>query len=128
MLLVLPHAIERYRERVKQQLTIEQAADELERLLPMATITRERPVWTSEGTQDSWAVLTDAIAFPIERHCVMSCLTRGEVGAELRITKARKRRERSERNGRPGAKKKHGKVARDSRRRARAAKQGQFDD
>lgn len=120
---VTDHAVERYIERVKPHLSDAEAREELKRLLPLAEVDRHGPPWCSDpGRADSFALLSDGIVFPLLHGRVMSCLTRSEVGAELRIVKAKERREQRERRNRKGTQEKHGKVAREARRRARDAR------
>lgn len=119
------HTIERYGERVKPALTREQIATELVGMLAGAELVTEMPAWIT-GTEraDEWVLLTDAIVFPVIAGRITTCLTRGEVGAEIRVVRAQERRERRERDGRPGARKKHGKVARDARNARRRVRDG----
>lgn len=121
------HAVERYIERVKPMLDYEQALDELARLLKMADWGAPAPTWAqTRRDATGWVVIADSIAFPVVTNRLMTCLTRGEVGAELRLLRAgeprgdRARRQRKR-------KKQHGKVARDERRRARAVREEALD-
>lgn len=112
------HAVDRYIERVKPMLSVAQAREELRRMLPMATIDRAGPDWCSDpGHADSFVLLSDGIVFPLYRGRLISCLTRAEVGAELRMVRREERRKA--RDGGPKRKKQHGKVARQERRRLR---------
>lgn len=121
-LFIIEHAVERYQERVKPALDRPQALAELRQLLPSATLTSSRPSWVISGAprpRPEWVVLTDSIVFPVMRGALVTCLTRGEVGTEMRLEHRRERRERRERDRQPGARQKYGKVSRDDRRRRR---------
>lgn len=113
------HAVERYQERVRPALGLAQVLSELDRVLRHATVTRERPEWaTGSNAATEWVVLTDSICFPVVGADLVTCLTRGEFGSKVRVVRQEDRREFAARKGRPGYRKKHGKVARQERRRA----------
>jgi hypothetical protein len=63
------HAIERYRERVRPGLSVEDAEAELQRVLGFATFTREPPDFAAEheGVTVGFLLLGDGIAFPVVR-------------------------------------------------------------
>lgn len=124
--LVSPHAIARYQERVKPALDPGQCAADLRRLLPLCTFSWERPSWASkrhDQTPVEWVLLGDAIAFVVEGDRVLTCVTRSAVGAEVRVVRADERQQDWDRNARPGRRQKHGKVARQQR----AARNAQRD-
>lgn len=131
LLRVRQHAVLRYQERVRPALSESELQIELERVLPGATLVYDRPSWCAPASSDgkwpdSWVVLTDAIVFPVIDGFLITCLTRGEVGSKVRVERQDLRRERQDRKLAPGAKKKHGKVARDARRRSRAAREAEM--
>jgi hypothetical protein len=71
------HAVVRYHERVRPGLTLDQAGDELERLLAAHGRWAERPDWVSdELPANRWVLLGDGIAFPVEGDVMVSCVTR----------------------------------------------------
>ncbi len=111
------HAIERYRDRVKPDLTFEEASAELRRLLRHATISSQRPSWSNdeyERTYATYAVLSDGIVLVVlsdqyAAGVAVTCLTRGGVGDEARAKRNRRRprrtvfggRSRNDRRARP---------------------------
>lgn len=122
------HAIVRYQERVRPALDDAELLAELARVLPGATVVYECPLWCSPAASDGnwpdrWVMLGDAIVFPACGLALLTCLTRGEVGAQVRVQRQERRRDSVERASRRGTKKKHGKVARDARRSAQAARE-----
>jgi hypothetical protein len=123
---VTDHAVERYQERVKPALDLEQAQAEVMRLLPGLEFTFERPVWAAAADQPhtEWVMVGDGIAFVVHGERVVRCVTRSETGAEVRIVKQKIGQQKRSRKSAPGQREKHGKVARhgkvqrDARRRA----------
>lgn len=113
MIVVLTtHAIRRYQERVKPALTRAQAADELERLLPLATVDDEPPHWLTEDNlhEDApghhvtaWAHLSDGVVLPLEHDIAgdllaVTVLTNGGLSPASRARRnARNHRRRSRR-------------------------------
>ena len=109
------HAIERYRDRVKPDLTFGEASAELRRLLRHATISSQRPSWISDKHEDAtYAVLSDGIALVVlsDRYAAgvaVTCLTRAGVSDETRAKRNRRRprrtvfggRSRNDRRARP---------------------------
>jgi hypothetical protein len=63
------HALERYRERIRPEMTDdEQVRSELSKLLGTAIVTRERPGWVRPGTgakPAAYLVLADSICLPL---------------------------------------------------------------
>jgi len=101
------HAIERYRDRVKPDLTFKEADAELRRLLRHATISSQRPSWISDKREDAttYAVLSDGIVLVVRSdRCAagiaVTCLTRGGVGDEARAKRNRRRPRRTVFGGR----------------------------
>ena len=100
------HAIERYRDRVKPHLTFEEANAELRRLLRHATISSQRPSWSSDKHEGAtYAVLSDGIALVVRSDhyaagAAVTCLTRGGVGDEARAKRNRRRPRRAVFGGR----------------------------
>ena len=100
------HAIERYRDRVKPDLTFEEANAELRRLLRHATVVSERPSWSNDKHEDAtYAVLSDGIVLVVlsDRYAAgiaVTCLTRGGVGDEARAKRNRRRPRRTVFGGR----------------------------
>lgn len=112
------HAIDRYGERVRPGLDGDRGVlfEEMRRVLLLAEVTTFAPAWVLEKpATDGWVALDDAIAFPIVRGVLTTCLTRSQPGDETRVVRTERRRERTANDGRPGARKKHGKVARSER-------------
>jgi hypothetical protein len=115
---VSDHAIAHYRDRVRPGLTLEQAADELYRVLATCKVRKKPPDWSGPQPSDrkipsSWAMDPDetAVALPLYRHQD----ERGEFwSAATTITPGSLAR-RSARSG-PG---RRGNIARAERERAR---------
>lgn len=102
LLVLLPHAVQRYTERACRFDDPEEAVDELVFLLAEhGRIQLDRPEWVhpseaAEGT-DWWLVLGDDIAFPLERSssallAAMTCMCRSGVGVHRRARRKRRRR------------------------------------
>jgi hypothetical protein len=79
------HAVERYHERVRPGLTLEQAEDDLARQLEAHGHWAE-PDWlaSDELAHARWLMIGDDIAFPVHGGLVKSCLTRASYGPKER--------------------------------------------
>jgi len=96
------HAVERYNERVRPTLDLDQAGDELEQLrAECGEWSEEPPYWVNlpdDYQADGWLRLGDGIAFTVERNVVVTCLVRGgrsDIGRERRAKRRRARRARA---------------------------------
>lgn len=104
---VTPHAIARYRERVKPHLSDETIISEVRRLCELAgEPVGERPEWSRGRPEGIFCEVCDGIAFVFEQGekglvCV-TVLTRSATGEEIRQRrnhrKAAKRADRKARN------------------------------
>jgi len=76
------HAVERYQQRVKPHLSLEDAAADLQRLIPEgARLLQAPPSWVrnAESYRSDYVALGPDVVFPIERRTrdlsVITCLT-----------------------------------------------------
>ena len=99
------HAVERYRDRLRPALPIDQAKLELERISAHSVIDPDGPDWMSEerkSRNDSFLEIGDA-AFPLETSwdgsslVAKTCLVRGSLSPEARDRRNRIRRTRNRR-------------------------------
>jgi hypothetical protein len=109
------HAIQRYCDRVKPDLTFGEANAELRRLLRTATVVSKRPSWSNDKHEDAaYAVLSDGIVLVVRSDqyaagVAVTCLTRAGVSDEARAKRNRRRprrtvfggRSRNDRRARP---------------------------
>ena len=89
------HAVERYHERVRPSLSLDRAERELRRVVDVAVFA-PRPEYASSLNIDpgnEWLVLGD-VAFLVRDGALVSCITRGSIGDELRERRAERKRER----------------------------------
>ncbi len=100
------HAIERYRDRVKPDLTFEEANAELRRLLRTAAVVSELPSWSNDQHEDAtYAVLSDGIVLVVlsdqyAAGVAVTCLTRAGVSDRTRAKRNRRRPRRTVFGGR----------------------------
>lgn len=120
------HVTERYQERVRPGLSVEQATAELVQVLVHARWTRVRPEWHNVGDDvadrptDAWLLLGDDVAFPLHGNLIVTCVVRAGVSDATRERRSQRRRlefaPQTHRNSRK--QKLHGKVkARENARR-----------
>lgn len=99
------HALERYVERVKLNLTLEQARVEVEALRPLCHVCAEAPVWTNydPGLSDLpaptlWLCFEHDFCFMLQRHGTIyratTCVARGQFSAEIAQRRHDKRKRR----------------------------------
>jgi hypothetical protein len=76
------HAVERYHERVRPGLSLEQAEDDLARQLEAHGHWAD-PDWLpiEELAEARWLMIGDDIAFPVRGELVMSCMVRATFNA-----------------------------------------------
>lgn len=89
MIRVTDHAIERYVDRVKPCLTIDQAREEVRRLFETVVgFSKAPPYWHAQGRErtpfELYAMVGDGIAFGIKDGLAITCLTRGGYSDEVR--------------------------------------------
>ena len=115
------HAVERFRERVRPTLSVEQAEDELARLLAeYGEWVDGPPDWHFEHPHaDGWLMLGDSIVFPVAGGLVITCICRAgyAAGARRNATNANnyaRRARRAKEN--PAIRKWQGKEAKQNRR------------
>jgi hypothetical protein len=117
------HCIERWRERVRPGLTLEQAEEDLARQLAAHGYWAQ-PDWLSEKELggDTWLMVGDSIGFAVRGRSVVSCFTRGTFNPRGRrlATEANgwARRVRRAREN-PAKRKAQGRAAKRNRRRDR---------
>lgn len=115
-LILSRHAVQRYQDRVRPALDLDQVEAELRRILPLeGRFTAMPPEWVDSEDSDGWVLLGDDIAFVVQADHVFTCLTRAEPSEESRQRQNEGRAKRKERAGRKGTREKHGKVARAAR-------------
>lgn len=126
--LISDHAVERYGERVKPTLSKTQVVAEIPGMVALGELQRRIPTWAARTSEraDEWIVIGDSIAFPVLGDILVTCITRSEVGAEIRTVRQEERK-RTDPDGFRRKHKQHGKVARDERRRARDLREGTND-
>lgn len=100
--IVVPHAIQRYTERACRYDDATRGADELWHLLfHHGRVQAARPEWvhvSDNATRtDSWLLLGDDIAFPLERAhsgvmAAMTCICRAGIGEHRHSRRKRRRR------------------------------------
>ena len=97
------HCVDRYIERVKPALSIEQAEADLERLVGLAGIAAEPPAWHEERSlleSDGYVVICDEIALPLQRahdagvFVATTCVTRTSVSGKARAKRNHHKRSR----------------------------------
>lgn len=102
LVVLLPHAVQRYTERACRYDDPKPAVDELLHLLgEHGQVQLERPAWVhpseaAEGTR-WWLVLGDDIAFPLDRGgsgllAAITCVCRAGTGVHRRARRKRKRK------------------------------------
>lgn len=122
---VTKHALERYGERVMPALDGPPLFEQLRRVMLLAEWTTVQPDWlVNPEPTDGWLVLDGSIVFPVRGGWLMTCLTRHAPSDAGRERRREYRADTWDRAPAPGRRKKHGKVARDERRRRRDAKAG----
>lgn len=95
------HAVERYHERVRPALTLEQATAELLHVIEFASWTRVRPEWHKIGDAvadrptDAWLLLGDGVAFPVHGNSIVTCVTNAGGSPATRERRAERRRART---------------------------------
>lgn len=100
-ILVGRHAVERYQERCRTTLDIEQVRVELARVMRYARFVTKRPAWHRESAehgrlQGEFVLLGDDILFPVIEGTLSTCITRGGLGEKNREARSQNRAERVE--------------------------------
>lgn len=97
------HAIERYHERVRPSLEVDQARREARWVLDYANVTPLRPDWWYEAPRGenelvAYAMVGDGIAFGLAlrgaKYYAITCCTRGGMGASARAARNHERQHR----------------------------------
>lgn len=105
-IIVGPHAVSRYQQRVRPTLSMNQCHGELRQVLDGGHIVRERPSWvTTVRTDDEgrhWLRLGDDVAFPLQdqsddseyeqQFFTLTCITRGSELDDHGVARRRARR------------------------------------
>lgn len=103
-IVISPHALDRYAERVRCGMSVFRARHDLEQISACATLTATRPAWKppaadgSDDTTDAWLMLGEDVCFPVTwgdgELTAKTCLTRGTISDGARATRNRRRRAR----------------------------------
>lgn len=101
MVVFSKHAAQRYQERVRPTLTVDQAAAELSLIWQQGTLSAHQPGWVGKPCEphNVWLELGDSVCFPLTPHggvlTATTCMARGTIPAPTRRARNRRRAART---------------------------------
>ena len=105
----VPHAVERYRDRLKPGLTVEEAGMDLERIATHAHLAWNPPGWfggSSRNDVTMFLLIGDDAVFPLtpssdgKSLVALTCRVRGSFSPHVRAIRNLRRKQRKARTGR----------------------------